>query len=349
MAWKQHKKSCSAFKLQEKNRAQEILGDVISPEVGALQDAVTAAKENNEECSICLGPFNDPVRLTCGHLFCLPCVTRWHTSRIDASANCIGCPQCRETVVDPMFCQYNMYSKIMQKANKKYKKGSEEYLTTMNLVGAKIDELIAAIPEEEDHARVLQQWSRADNHMHLGEFTKAKSLIEKAITETTNKKVLTRYGLRLDEIGSSEFSTQTILSNLNISLAECCNKMEDWQGACEALQRSGCGFRSGINDDIHAQRKVFHYGCIAYGELGMYDVAIQCGEAAILMNRHYVGVYRPLVNCYTAQGKFDEAIKWMRKAVAFETPWDDENVAKLKAYLQELVDTSRTHPPPPGN
>uniref|UniRef100_A0A8C3JRE2 RING-type domain-containing protein n=1 Tax=Calidris pygmaea TaxID=425635 RepID=A0A8C3JRE2_9CHAR len=44
-------------------------------------------------CSICLGIFQDPVSIHCGHSFCRSCITRtWEGLTTNFS-----CPQCRET------------------------------------------------------------------------------------------------------------------------------------------------------------------------------------------------------------------------------------------------------------
>ncbi|XP_010128678.1 PREDICTED: zinc finger protein RFP-like [Chlamydotis macqueenii] len=50
-------------------------------------------------CSICLGYFQDPVSIHCGHNFCRACITRcW-----EGLEACFSCPQCRQTALQKSF------------------------------------------------------------------------------------------------------------------------------------------------------------------------------------------------------------------------------------------------------
>uniref|UniRef100_A0A8C3K3M7 RING-type domain-containing protein n=1 Tax=Calidris pygmaea TaxID=425635 RepID=A0A8C3K3M7_9CHAR len=49
--------------------------------------------QDEVRCSICLGIFQDPVSIHCGHSFCRSCITEtWEGLTTNFS-----CPQCRET------------------------------------------------------------------------------------------------------------------------------------------------------------------------------------------------------------------------------------------------------------
>uniref|UniRef100_A0A8C3K9T2 RING-type domain-containing protein n=1 Tax=Calidris pygmaea TaxID=425635 RepID=A0A8C3K9T2_9CHAR len=49
--------------------------------------------QDEVRCSICLGIFQDPVSIHCGHSFCWSCITEtWEGLTTNFS-----CPQCRET------------------------------------------------------------------------------------------------------------------------------------------------------------------------------------------------------------------------------------------------------------
>merc|ERR1711861_47460 len=63
--------------------------------------AMPTETESSEGCSICMGPFETPIRLVdCGHVFCKACICDWVHSSLE-SQNSSECPLCRTTVKDP--------------------------------------------------------------------------------------------------------------------------------------------------------------------------------------------------------------------------------------------------------
>jgi tetratricopeptide (TPR) repeat protein len=76
-----------------------------------------------------------------------------------------------------------------------------------------------------------------------------------------------------------------------------------------------------------------------YYELGDYKRAIRAGGRAIQMNRHFPGVHEYVAKAYKAKDDGDptEAIRLMRRAVLYETPWDTENIANQLKLLKELL------------
>jgi tetratricopeptide (TPR) repeat protein len=75
-----------------------------------------------------------------------------------------------------------------------------------------------------------------------------------------------------------------------------------------------------------------------YYELGDHDRAIRAGGYAIAMNRHFPGVYEYVAKARKAKGDLAEAIQLMRRSVLYETPWDEENIAKQWHLLKELLE-----------
>jgi tetratricopeptide (TPR) repeat protein len=72
-----------------------------------------------------------------------------------------------------------------------------------------------------------------------------------------------------------------------------------------------------------------------YG-LGEYEKAIYSAEAVIQSNRHYEHGYEYLILAHKAKGEWESAIVAAKRAVRYETPWDDKRVAVLKQELVEL-------------
>ncbi|XP_063067933.1 E3 ubiquitin/ISG15 ligase TRIM25-like [Engraulis encrasicolus] len=51
--------------------------------------------DNSFQCSVCLDPLKDPVTLSCGHSYCMSCISGcWDQQEMKGE---YSCPQCRET------------------------------------------------------------------------------------------------------------------------------------------------------------------------------------------------------------------------------------------------------------
>jgi tetratricopeptide (TPR) repeat protein len=73
--------------------------------------------------------------------------------------------------------------------------------------------------------------------------------------------------------------------------------------------------------------------------LGKYDKALNAGEAAIQMNRHFPNVHKYVALSQKAMGDNDAARVTMARAVAYETPWDEQHKADvLRMYHEMMVD-----------
>ena len=189
------------------------------------------------------------------------------------------------------------------------------YVEAMTHAGERMDTLIAALPAERGAWVVVQKMSRADCHMYLQEYAQARGVLRETIS-VANKPVHVR--------------------DMYLLFADACNKGGDWGAAKEALADAAEYLSQSLEGANHAMRKWLHYNALALAELGEYDKAVVAAEAAIELNRHYQGVYQPLVKCYLDQGQLDVAILWMRKAVAYEAPWDAAHTAKLTKQLVDL-------------
>lgn len=108
---------------------------------------------------------------------------------------------------------------------------------------------------------------------------------------------------------------------------------ENWGGAFETYQ----GLYMKLMERSPAeQREVIMGISRCFYEMGRYDHAIDIGESAIEMNRHFPEVHKYVALSYKAKGDIDAAIATMTKAVLYETPWDEDNIEANKVLLMEI-------------
>lgn len=61
-----------------------------------LAERVTALE--NKQCAVCMDTYDEPVMLSCTHIFCGQCVVEWMRARARQSGHTTGCPTCREPI-----------------------------------------------------------------------------------------------------------------------------------------------------------------------------------------------------------------------------------------------------------
>ena len=83
-------------------------------------------------------------------------------------------------------------------------------------------------------------------------------------------------------------------------------------------------------------RSIFAGASRCLFELKMYEKAVNAGEAALSMNRHFPGVHKLLARPQQAMGMIQLAVANMSRGVIYETPWDDLNRQANIAFLQVL-------------
>jgi tetratricopeptide (TPR) repeat protein len=71
-------------------------------------------------------------------------------------------------------------------------------------------------------------------------------------------------------------------------------------------------------------------------ELRDYEEAIDTGLKAIWFNRHYNESYEYVIRSYMRMNKWDMAAAWMRRALRYEAPWNEDIVQRNKLLSEEL-------------
>eukprot|EP00977_Amphora_coffeiformis_P010695 scaffold2510_cov169-Amphora_coffeaeformis.AAC.46 len=87
---------------------------------------------------------------------------------------------------------------------------------------------------------------------------------------------------------------------------------------------------------VPQQRHCYMAMVKCYYHLKEYDRAIRAGAFALHMNRHFPGVHENIGKTYLAKGNAKEAIRTMRRAVLYETPWDIQNIQKQLKLLRAI-------------
>jgi tetratricopeptide (TPR) repeat protein len=124
------------------------------------------------------------------------------------------------------------------------------------------------------------------------------------------------------------------LFDLKLLQAEAHQDMQHWE---EAIKIYGSVLEvDGMVGSPVQYRKAFMGMSRCFFETSVYDKSIAAASAAIEMNPHFPGVYKFKALSQRASGELDEAVKTMTRAVLYETPWDDDNKAKVLELYDEL-------------
>lgn len=87
---------------------------IFATEKTMAEDIPAESFQDEASCSICLGFFQDPVSIHCGHNFCRACITRcWEWSTANFS-----CPQCKETAPERSFRPSRELARVLEIAKR---------------------------------------------------------------------------------------------------------------------------------------------------------------------------------------------------------------------------------------
>lgn len=84
------------------------------------------------------------------------------------------------------------------------------------------------------------------------------------------------------------------------------------------------------------QRQVMMGICRCLYEMRRFEHAVEIGQSAIRMNRHFQEVHKYVALAQNAIGDHISAVATMTRAVLYEAPWDEEKIKANKALLHEM-------------
>lgn len=310
-------------------------------------------EEQQEGCCICAEAVSYPVRLDCKHVFCISCVSEWHrnqtmnfdSERYEAGLkNESNCPICRQPRHgDHVYQHYQELQMLLASANKKLKEDCLYYKEVMNFALECFNTILAALSENtnETVAIFTCQRSIADIYRYLKDYEQARILYIDNIEYLTEREML-KYGISLDVLdmamdnSPSQGSLKEWHKDILLDIMDCSNTLEDFECTLKAASDVARLVQQHTSP-VNTQRKMYHEAYIAYAGLGHLDEVQSFMESLFYMNRHYDKLYGPLVSLLKKEGQLDEAVLWQRRAVAYETPWDEEAVKANKLVLKELL------------
>ena len=301
--WKAtHRTRCIAIKVNKKQEENE-RGRAIN-----FKRHLESSIENEQysECAICLGHLKSPIVLPCNHLFCLDCLNMHDMSCDDY----LKCPLCRSQLSGSLL-EYIRTNAVgfLQRARFE-PSGSAERLFLAKLAKSEIEKAIN-IDRAERYASLL-----GEVYCCLGENQRALDLLLPILPNFVNNKMA--------------------YNNLHMCLTIVYMQMGQFD---EAIKY--CEVAIDTNEDKTGsmgtlRRSWYDYSICLY-ETGDYAAAIEAGEYAISLNRHYDNAYDYVALCHKAMGNLDEAVRTMQRASYYETPWIQENVDRVNALLAKYT------------
>lgn len=368
--WKSwHKQHCTEIGVVKKIQA---FGKTNAEYLSSLQASQPAPV--NESCFICLAEnMVDPFTLPeCGHTFCFKCLQKWQS--ISPDHNCPACRIVTHDIVDSTWqkaslhwCRAkdkdldkdeqrrhyelaldqidqidpNQFTQFHQFYKNLFKKAELRLDLEDPETALQICEAIANCVREGDEAYLklydLELFERKKEALKEGRFDVAAFFdgqIQEQLEPCQHKPSVGRQVFRLF-----------------ILMARCKEALEDYRGAIKVymhkLQKAMCVFLfenehdKNINIARGPEQFQLKYGlCLCLYKMKVYDLAIENGEEAILLNRCFPYVHKYVALSHRDNGNLDAAIQTMGRAVTYEAPWDREpyRTVNLELYneLKEL-------------
>eukprot|EP00039_Didymoeca_costata_P003116 m.65176 g.65176 ORF g.65176 m.65176 type:complete len:420 (+) comp11714_c0_seq3:166-1425(+) len=339
--WKEHKIVCNAFDKQEKQRKnnKDTPKDILGQAYQDLEEAKKKARENEDTCSVCLEPFKAPLLLQCSHMFCVACIA---SGKAMIGVEEFHCPLCRANMENPLVDMYVLYMNAFGRAYRIKRKYPEEVKQLELKIREDAEEMIAALTDlsGESWSRLLIQDGVIESYMSTEQWEEAIAVgIEMEKTLLSGQPLMHCGRLAV----SPNMHPTTLLARTYSFMGTSYLKLKKVDEASDTI---GKAFKSmdegGLQMEPKMMRNFAHLSCLVRYAQGKYDDALDIGQCALEMNRHYEGIYKALADCAVAKGDLDKAIEWMRQGVKYETPWDEENHKKVLNYLRELKQKAKT-------
>ncbi len=260
------------------------------------------------ECAICLETIANPVLLPCKHQFCFPCIKAHNYSR-DLEGTC---PLCRSQLPRSLHqFTYNNVAMFLRRACLE-PAGSANRLLHVGMAEMEINK----IPVADLSYSALQSHKQYLGDIHMG-----KEEFEEALRV-------------YDSIDLSVYEPESLpLVIIHIQRGKALMGLKRYYDAIDALKEAA---RNSIEAYMSEFHDILHLTSKCKLKVGRFDEAIEFGLEALEMNRHYKGTYKTVALSYKGLGKVVEAAMTMQRAVYYETPWDLENVQKVKQLSEQL-------------
>ena len=317
--WKNHKHMCKGLIAQSKHCELD--------DARALAFAARNEAAIGESCAICYDIIEkrEVVQTPCRHIFCLNCMQR-HSSNALESLQQLSCPLCRaemdQLIILPQYI-YSNACELLRKANRYTFISNEMKLHYCSLARAELEKLPPALLANGTAVR------RTNVELLNAEmrFQEAVEVADELINQ-------------FKESSKSASEALSALIELLLEKIQCLNAQEKFQEAYSCIQE----LFATIPSDENAREKykketrsLFSETAKCYYGAKKYEQAIEAAEICIEMNRHYDECYKYLVLSYEALGDYDNAAHAIRRAIRYETPWNQKNTEKLQQSLQDLL------------
>lgn len=341
--------------------------------MGLGEGAVLLSPEDttglNTECAICLeSEMINPIVLEgCKHAFCSSCLLRWQeqkrhspfdvdTREIQLNLNCPLC-RCETTnVADSLLtaaslaasranrpgCSPDEQAKYREQALLNVEQAMDRDEPHLHAYCIKIDILIAlkdgkaALECIDELVQVNQErWDKKRDLTRM--IAQADAAIARGDEDA--EELMQSVVEKFEETGlPAESLSEDKETHFGIELqrAEAYQVLQDWEAAKNVYQGMLQEMETPQDGTPPQQRQVFMGLSRCAYELGVYDRAIYAAQAAMDMNRHFPGVHKYMALSQKELGDIDGAIATMNRAVLYETPWDEDNKARVLKLYNEL-------------
>jgi len=319
--------------------------------------------KRNTSCFICLSEtIVDPYTLPrCGHTFCFACLQHWQSIAPKSTWCSPGsqqtthqtCPACRAEAPD-LCREVNETALLYAARASRGDKSKEERNRFSELALAELSKLDTETMEDASKkvqtlftkAEILQQLERPTEAFQA---LKEIEAVDRQGRENANKirelldfleqaeqegrtEMRDRITQQMEDMRKNNVSTSRLENcgfDLYIKMAECQEAKKQYKEALDIYKSKIMAVMDYSDPDTMGtppqQRSMFMGMSRCLYHIGKYEHAIQLGEAAIQMNRHFPQIHKYVALSQKSSGDLEGAIRTMGRAVVYETPWDEAN------------------------
>lgn len=349
------------------NKMRELQSGIIQKQDAVAVPDATTVDDNDKRntiadqncCFICLDAPQDPYILPrCGHTFCFGCLQKWqeHIKKSLSRSPKLTCPACRadmpdmEKAMNETAMLYAERARGKSLSDDEKRKYHEMALVELKKVDESIDvesrgqalatkaDVLIKLNRPADALKALEEMEQIheEGMKNYTEINRLLDSMDAAENEGRNEDFDVIYE-QLEALKEKDVNIKRLeinsLYELYLSMGEAKEAMEDWEGARDIYKYKLFGMTPERGTPPQERRMYMGVSRCLY-HLGKYESAIDLGEAAIMMNRHFPQVHKYVALSQKALGNNEDAVRTMAKAVNYETPWDEVN----KKIVHEMYD-----------